>query len=250
MSFFNSIGRSMTRAQRPKRSPTPTSATFPPVEMPPPKPSEPSATVAAPKPLYLCTPFVEAALVKGNFKTIVMLPKYVDIMEWVAVNIFDFYTNLNEFYGVIAECCTVQNCPKMSAGPALNYTWINQERKSVHLPATTYIDYVMTWIQNLLDDDNTFPTKAGQEFPPSFPSTVKHIYRQLLRVFAHMYHAHYHHILHLRSEPHFNSLFAHFLAFGREYELLEVKDVKGTQSAPVGVGQLWEAWRQMGILEG
>jgi hypothetical protein len=38
------------------------------------------------KPLFLCSPFVEAALVKGNFKTIVMLPKYVDVMEWVAVN--------------------------------------------------------------------------------------------------------------------------------------------------------------------
>lgn len=43
----------------------------------------------------------------------------------------------------------------------LNYTWINQDRKSVHLPAPTYIDYVMTWIQNLLDDENTFPTKSG-----------------------------------------------------------------------------------------
>jgi hypothetical protein len=50
-------------------------------------PASPSAPVAGPqKPLYLCSPFVEAALVKGNFKTIVMLPKYVDIMEWVAVN--------------------------------------------------------------------------------------------------------------------------------------------------------------------
>lgn len=38
------------------------------------------------KPLYLCSPFVEAALVKGNFKTIVMQPKYVDLTEWVAVN--------------------------------------------------------------------------------------------------------------------------------------------------------------------
>jgi hypothetical protein len=36
--------------------------------------------------LYLSSPFADAALVKGNFKTIVMLPKYVDIMEWVAVN--------------------------------------------------------------------------------------------------------------------------------------------------------------------
>ncbi len=63
-------------------------------------------------------PISRAALVKGNFKTIVMLPKYVDVMEWVAVNstfpklsdrklvvqsecaVFDFYNNLNFFYGI------------------------------------------------------------------------------------------------------------------------------------------------------
>ncbi|KAJ6621765.1 Mob1/phocein [Mycena sp. CBHHK59/15] len=250
MSFFNSIGRSMSRAPRnAKRSPTPTSATFPP-EPQPSKSAPPAPVAAAQRPLYLCSPFVEAALVKGNFKTIVMLPKYVDIMEWVAVNIFDFYTNLNEFYGVLTEFCTQQNCPTMSAGTTLNYTWINQDRKHVHLPAPTYIDYVMTWVQNMLDDDNVFPTKSGQDFPPSFPSTVKHIYRQLLRVFAHIYHAHYAQILHLRSEPHFNSLFAHFLAFGSEFELLELKDVRGSSSSPVGVGALWERWKGMGILGG
>ncbi|KAF9491786.1 hypothetical protein BDN71DRAFT_1452353 [Pleurotus eryngii] len=249
MSFFNSIGRSMTRSapRGPKRSPTPTSATFPPVDPHPPNPVSPAPVS---RPLYLASPFVEATLVKGQFKTIVMLPKYVDIMEWVAVNMFDFYTNINEFYGVIAECCTQQTCPTMSAGPSLNYTWINNDRKSVNLPAPTYIDYVMTWVQNLLDDENTFPTKSGRDFPQSFPSTIKHVYRQLLRVIAHIYHAHYPQILHLRSEPHFNSLFAHFLAFGREYELLEVKDLKGSASAPVGIGALWERWKEMGILEG
>lgn len=126
----------------------------------------------------------------------------------------------------------------------------------------------MTWVQNLLDDENTFPTKSGktfwpvphrsrfsrktsgQDFPASFPSTIKHVYRQLLRVFAHIYHAHYPQILHLRSEPHFNSLFAHFLAFGREYELLDIKDVRGGSNVPaVGIGALWERWREMGILE-
>ena len=91
---------------------------------------------------------------------------------------------------------------------------------------------------------------SGNDFPQTFPSTVKHVYRQLLRVFAHIYHAHFHQILHLRSEPHFNSLFAHFLAFGREYDLIDIKDVKGTAAAPVGIGQLWERWREMGILEG
>lgn len=72
----------------PKRSPTPTSTistTSTLVDhVPPASPSVPVAGTQ--KPLYLCSPFVEAALVKGNFKTIVMLPKYVDIMEWVAVN--------------------------------------------------------------------------------------------------------------------------------------------------------------------
>jgi len=187
--------------------------------------------------------------VKGNFKTIVMLPKYTDIMEWVAVNIFDFYTNLNEFYGVIAETCTQHTCPTMSGGPSLHYVWTHQTGKQEKLPAPTYIDYVMTSIQNLVDDENIFPTKSNQTFHPSFPATVRTVYRQLLRVFAHIYHAHYPQILHLRSEPHFNSLFAHFLAFGREYELLEVRDIKGESNAPVGVGLLWERWKEKGILE-
>lgn len=64
-----------------------------------------------------------------------------------------------------------------------------------------------------------------------------------------MYHAHYTQILNLRSEPHFNSLFAHFLAFGREYELLEPRDIKGEPNAPVGVGLLWQRWKESGILE-
>jgi hypothetical protein len=36
--------------------------------------------------------------------------------------VFDFYTNLNEFYGVLTEFCTQQNCPTMSAGTT--YVWL------------------------------------------------------------------------------------------------------------------------------
>lgn len=38
------------------------------------------------KPLYLCQPFIRAALVTGKYKSIIVLPKYVDINEWVAIN--------------------------------------------------------------------------------------------------------------------------------------------------------------------
>ena len=129
----------MNRAPaRPKRSITPTSATFPSASDHPPSSPQPHSNGGSggSKPLYLCSPFVDAALVTGNFKTIVMLPKYVDVMEWVACNgwfcssaiathifltcpiVFDFYQNLNLFYGVISECCTQQSCPTMSAGPS------------------------------------------------------------------------------------------------------------------------------------
>ena len=43
----------------------------------------------------------------------------------------------------------------------LNYTWINHDHKNVQLPAPTYIDYVMTWVQETLDNEDTFPTKSG-----------------------------------------------------------------------------------------
>lgn len=33
------------------------------------------------KPLYMSNPFLKAALVKGNFKTIVTLPRYCDMNE-------------------------------------------------------------------------------------------------------------------------------------------------------------------------
>ncbi|KAG8835284.1 Maintenance of ploidy protein mob2 [Serendipita sp. 399] len=199
--------------------------------------------------LFLAPPFVDASLVKGSFKTLVALPKYLDVMEWVAVNMFDFYNNINTFYEAILERCNHKNCPTMTAGDQLVYTWIDNNNKHVKLPASTYIDYVFTWIQALLEDQSIFPTKAGLPFPPSFPATCKHMYRQLLRVFAHMYQAHFQDILHLRIEPHLNSLFAHYLAFGMEFDLLDKKELRGSPSSPTGIGFLYEKWRQNGRLD-
>ncbi|EJT98727.1 hypothetical protein DACRYDRAFT_24306 [Dacryopinax primogenitus] len=243
--FLRGLARNPTRQPQPaRRSPTtPSAGQFPDI---PGQNQYHGVSPSSPgKPLYLCQPFVKAALVKGSFKTIVMQPKYSERLEWIAVNIFDFFNNLNLFYGVLTECCTTATCPTMSVGPMLDYTWVDHNKRQIRLPAPTYIDYVMTWVQNLLDDEGTFPTKAGREFAPSFPTTARHVFKQLLRVFAHIYHAHYPALLHLHSEGHFNSLFAHFLAFGFEYQQLDIRDFKG-----VGVAALLDKWREMGVLDG
>jgi hypothetical protein len=151
------------------------------------------------------------------------------------------------------------------------YWWMDAQKKTSRVPAPQYIDFVMSWIQAQVHDENTFPTKdgkskerkkervffmenpflsslalglvthhktnsflfnptmLGREFPAKFQDVVRSIFKQLIRVFAHLYHSHYDKMLSLCQESHFNSLFAHFVSFGREFDLLDKKDIDPLQ---------------------
>jgi MOB kinase activator 1 len=130
---------------------------------------------------------------------------------------------------------------------SLDYTWLDANKKPMRLPAPTYIEYVMQWISNRINDETLFPTKSsgtttattatpsanrpgavapagapgenwvGKEggFPQVFEQTCRGIYKQMFRVFAHIYHTHFDKILHMSLEAHFNSLFVHFIHFSR-----------------------------------
>lgn len=131
--------------------------------------AERSGKQAVHKPLYLCQPFVRSTLIKGSFRTIVALPKYVNPYEWIAINracdvadaVFDFFHHLNQFCEVVSEFCTPSAEPTMCAGVGLHYTWVDVHRKPIPLPAPQYIDFVMTWIGQVLADEAVFPTKPG-----------------------------------------------------------------------------------------
>lgn len=47
---------------------------------------------------------------------------------------------------------------------SVEYTWSDSLSKKVKLPAPQYIDYMTTSIQNVLNDESIFPTKAGRIF--------------------------------------------------------------------------------------
>ena len=51
----------------------------------------------------------------------------------------------------------------------------------------------------------------------------------MFRILAHIYHAHYDKILHLHAEAHLNTLFAHFVSFVMQFELLEKKELECMQ---------------------
>ena len=67
-------------------------------------------------------------------------------------------------YGTITEFCTEDKCPVMSAGPKYEYHWADGTniKKPIKCSAPKYIDYLMTWVQDQLDDETLFPSKIGQ----------------------------------------------------------------------------------------
>merc|ERR1711874_780159 len=107
----------------------------------------------------------------GNLRLAVMLPEGEDINEWVAVNTVDFFNQINMLYGTITEFCTEEICPIMSAGPKYEYHWADgfSVKKPIKCSAPKYIDYLMTWVQDQLDDESLFPSKIGVPFPQQLP---------------------------------------------------------------------------------
>ena len=73
------------------------------------------------------------------------------------------------------------------------YHWAdgNQVKKPIKCSAPKYIDFLMTWVQDQLDDESLFPSKIGVPFPNNFLTNAKTILKRLFRVYAHVYHQHF-----------------------------------------------------------
>jgi len=99
-------------------------------------------------------------------------------------------------------------------------------KKAIKCSAPEYVDYLMTWVQEQLDDEEIFPSKVGVPFPRTFPDIVKNIFKRLFRVYAHIYHAHFSKIQLLGSEAHLNTSFKHFIFFVKEFNLIKEAELQ------------------------
>ncbi|XP_051546037.1 MOB kinase activator 1A isoform X1 [Myxocyprinus asiaticus] len=207
----------------------------------------------------------EATLGSGNLRAAVMLPEGEDLNEWIAVNsefvyglilkkkriqpclyqrvhlmfmnflfIFsavDFFNQINMLYGTITEFCTEISCSVMSAGPRYEYHWADGTniKKPIKCSAPKYIDYLMTWVQDQLDDETLFPSKIGVPFPKNFMSVAKTILKRLFRVYAHIYHQHFDSVMQLQEEAHLNTSFKHFIFFVQEFNLIDRRELAPLQ---------------------
>jgi len=161
----------------------------------------------------------------------VKLPPGEDLNEWIAMNTIELYNTMNLCYGIIGEFCTESSCPQMTAGK-VTYYWADSKKKEkpVSLPAPEYVEHLVVWISEQLDDKTIFPDDSSQ-FGKNFLPTCKKILSRMFRVYAHIYHCHWEKVKSLGAEAHINTCFKHFHYFTSEFQLVEEKDLEPMKAA-------------------
>lgn len=75
----------------------------------------------------------------------------------------DLFNEVNLLYGTIQEFCSKESCPVMSAGAKYEYYWAdgNKIKTPIKVTAPEYVDYLMTWVDEILTNPSIFPTDFG-----------------------------------------------------------------------------------------
>ena len=175
--------------------------------------------------------YAKATLGSGDLREAVQLPEGEDVNEWLAVNTVDFFNQVNLLFSSVVEFCTDESCPVMNAGPKYEYMWADGKdiKKPIRVSANMYVDYLMAWVQDTLDDDSIFPSRVDVPFPKNFHNVVKTIFKRLFRVYAHLYHEHFDRIISLGEEAHLNTCFKHFWYFCDAFALVSTRELAPLQ---------------------
>lgn len=104
--------------------------------------------------------------VKGNFMPLAACPENVEPAEWLSHHAMEQYRLAAALVQCIQEIdnntglalCNPKDCPVMSAGLSHTYTWLNNEKVPIKVPACQYISLVQRWIVGKLGDPKAFPT--------------------------------------------------------------------------------------------
>eukprot|EP01084_Bolivina_argentea_P062397 114099_1 len=115
----------------------------------------------------------------------------------------------------------------MSAGPKYEYLWMDgiKYKKPMKFPAPKYINVMMTWVEEQLNNAQIFPVEESKPFPKNFRRIVKTILKRLFRVYAHMYHHHIQFLVSKDCEAHLNTCFKHFIYFIKEFRLVDEREL-------------------------
>uniref|UniRef100_A0A672QR63 MOB kinase activator 2a n=1 Tax=Sinocyclocheilus grahami TaxID=75366 RepID=A0A672QR63_SINGR len=157
---------------------------------------------------YMEPEYTKVRVVDFDLKDLVSLPtKEIDLNEWLANNTTTFFNLINLQYSTISEFCTGDTCQAMTACNTIYY-WYDERGKKMKCTAPQYVDLVMTFVQKLVTDEEIFPTKYGV-YDCCPLAVVIEKYKKTVA---------------LELQGHLNTLYAHFIVFVREFNLVEPKE--------------------------
>lgn len=142
-----------------------------------------------------------------------------------------------------------------------SYTWLNKNHEPVDLSANEYMTLMQRWISGKIDDNAMFPTSpdgissalrpestapatntpfpqdpsedwlgSRSGFPKPFAATAQLIFRQIFRVYAHLYWNHFvEPFYHLNLEKQLNSCFSHFILTATTLDMLRAEELEPMQ---------------------
>uniref|UniRef100_A0A3B3IGM6 Si:dkey-266m15.5 n=2 Tax=Oryzias latipes TaxID=8090 RepID=A0A3B3IGM6_ORYLA len=178
---------------------------------------------------YLQEPHVRHRITDADMFALTALPPGVDKAEWLASNTVAFFKHINLLSSALSEFCTTSTCPTACGPGNTVYFWTDEHGRRLKCSAPLYFDYALSYIQELLTDEDVFPTKAGAAFPTGFLLLVQKVFLLLFRTLAHIYWSHYNEALALGLHPHLNTMFAHLTLFCHQHALLESEDTEPLQ---------------------
>ena len=115
----------------------------------------------------------------------------------------------------------------------VEYRWSDQTGGvAVSVSAPVYIDKVLAWIAEQINDQTKFPDddeeeKALRVFQtPAFAALCGQIFRRLFRVYGIVYSSFFGTLEALEMAPHLNSCFKHFMFFCTEFGLLPEREIE------------------------
>ena len=103
-------------------------------------------------------------------------------------------------------------------------------KKLIRCTCWEYIDYVLTWVEDQVNNERIFPVEETETFPSDFVVYVKDIFKRMFRVYAIIYNSFFDLFKQFDAVKHLNTSFKHFMFFAFQFKLISDKEVKALKN--------------------
>lgn len=178
---------------------------------------------------------MKATLGTGNMLSTVATPAGESLNEWLAVNTVDFFNEASLLFGLVADEASELFTKQGEGFPAgFEYRWADgvTVKKPIRCSGAEYVDYVMTWVDGQINNEQIFPASEEVPFPDNFFNYVRDIFKRMFRVYAIIYSQQplFQIYESIEAAPHLNTSFKHFMYFALQHKLVAEQEMKAIAS--------------------